>query len=209
MNQTVYPFGAGAPLDDPRAKDKTIVGGKGEDKMYGGADNDVMTDESGNDLMDGGAGNDVLRSGEGNDSAYGGAGNDQIHGGAGNDVMLGGAGNDQMLGGEGNGFNMGQHRLAYGRLRHGGAEPDQDPSASPLQASDFGNLPATVVIVAECDPLADDGADYVGRILAAGGRALSITEPGLVHGYLRARHSVPRAADSFARICRYLKEMGG
>ena len=27
--QTVYPFGAGAPLDDPRAKDKTIVGGKG------------------------------------------------------------------------------------------------------------------------------------------------------------------------------------
>ncbi|WP_057882624.1 pyruvate, phosphate dikinase [Tsuneonella troitsensis] len=27
--QTVYPFGAGAPLDDKRAKDKTIVGGKG------------------------------------------------------------------------------------------------------------------------------------------------------------------------------------
>ncbi|ANY20809.1 Pyruvate, phosphate dikinase [Tsuneonella dongtanensis] len=27
--KTVYPFGGGAPLDDPRAKDKTIVGGKG------------------------------------------------------------------------------------------------------------------------------------------------------------------------------------
>jgi len=26
---------------------------------------------------------------------------------------------DNILGGEGNGFNMGQHRLAYGRLRHG------------------------------------------------------------------------------------------
>ena len=26
---------------------------------------------------------------------------------------------DDLLGGEGNGFNMGQHRLAYGRLRHG------------------------------------------------------------------------------------------
>ena len=26
---------------------------------------------------------------------------------------------DNLLGGEGNGFNMGQHRLAYGRLRHG------------------------------------------------------------------------------------------
>ncbi|MCC7365689.1 MAG: acyl-CoA dehydrogenase family protein [Dehalococcoidia bacterium] len=27
--------------------------------------------------------------------------------------------NENLLGGEGNGFNMGQHRLAYGRLRHG------------------------------------------------------------------------------------------
>src|SRR6202008_5207442 len=26
---------------------------------------------------------------------------------------------EDLLGGEGNGFNMGQHRLAYGRLRHG------------------------------------------------------------------------------------------
>src|SRR5438045_8294730 len=26
---------------------------------------------------------------------------------------------ENPLGGEGNGFNMGQHRLAYGRLRHG------------------------------------------------------------------------------------------
>ncbi|MFN6935555.1 MAG: PEP/pyruvate-binding domain-containing protein, partial [Tsuneonella sp.] len=29
MNQTVYPFGGGASLEDPRTRDKTIVGGKG------------------------------------------------------------------------------------------------------------------------------------------------------------------------------------
>jgi pyruvate,orthophosphate dikinase len=29
MTSNVFPFGAGAPLDDPRARDKTIVGGKG------------------------------------------------------------------------------------------------------------------------------------------------------------------------------------
>ncbi len=29
MNQTVYPFGGGATSEDPRARDKTIVGGKG------------------------------------------------------------------------------------------------------------------------------------------------------------------------------------
>ncbi len=27
--KTVYPFGGGAPLDDPRAKDKNVTGGKG------------------------------------------------------------------------------------------------------------------------------------------------------------------------------------
>ena len=29
MNKSVYSFGGGAALDDPRARDKTIVGGKG------------------------------------------------------------------------------------------------------------------------------------------------------------------------------------
>lgn len=98
---------------------------------------------------------------------------------------------------------------AYTRLRHGGPEPLGDATAAPLQAEDFGTLPPTVVIAAECDPLADDGTEYAARITAAGGAALCVVEPGLVHGYLRARHSVPRAAASFARICDLLKEMGG
>jgi acyl-CoA dehydrogenase len=45
---------------------------------------------------------------------------DQIHGGHSEieikDLKVSA---DNLLGGEGNGFNMGQHRLAYGRLRHG------------------------------------------------------------------------------------------
>ncbi|HLQ19039.1 MAG TPA: esterase, partial [Tabrizicola sp.] len=50
-----------------------------------------------------------------------------------------------------------------------------------------------------CDPLADDAPAYAARITQAGGRAHAITEQGLVHGYLRARHSVPRAKASFGR----------
>ncbi|NUB45116.1 alpha/beta hydrolase [Fertoebacter nigrum] len=90
--------------------------------------------------------------------------------------------------------------LYYAALRHDGPEPADDVTAAALAARDFTALPPTVIISAECDPLADDGRDYRDAILAAGGRAAWICEPGLVHGYLRARHSVARARDSFSRI---------
>ncbi len=91
----------------------------------------------------------------------------------------------------------------YAAIRHGGTVPDQpDPSATPLAAGDFSGLPPTLVVAAECDPLADDAPAYAAKVRAAGGLAWAITEPGLVHGYLRARHSVPRAAASFDRITR-------
>ena len=89
----------------------------------------------------------------------------------------------------------------YAGIRHGGTEVHGDPSVAPLQDSDFSGLPPTVAIGAQCDPLCDDAQAYATAIRAAGGRAQAWTEPGLVHGYLRARHSVPRAAASFVRIC--------
>jgi len=76
----------------------------------------------------------------------------------------------------------------------------QDALFAPLCDDDFGSLPPTVVFSAECDPLCDDGKHYCQRIQHSGGRAHWIKERGLVHGYLRARHSVDRAARSFERI---------
>ncbi len=75
-----------------------------------------------------------------------------------------------------------------------------DPTASPLSEPNLTGLPPTVAISAACDPIADDAAQYCARLTAAGTRAHRILEPGLVHGYLRARHTVPRAAASFTRI---------
>lgn len=90
----------------------------------------------------------------------------------------------------------------YAGIRHGGVVPSTpDATASPLRDSDFSGLPPTLAIAAECDPLADDAHAYADRLRAAGGVALAVTEPGLVHGYLRARSSVARAARSFDRIC--------
>jgi acetyl esterase len=56
--------------------------------------------------------------------------------------------------------------------------------------------------------LADDGATYRDAILKAGGQAAFVREDGLVHGYLRARRSVKRAADSFDRIIDAISALG-
>ncbi|MEM9277199.1 MAG: alpha/beta hydrolase [Pseudomonadota bacterium] len=88
----------------------------------------------------------------------------------------------------------------YHRIRTGGKGLPQDVSAMPLLDEDFSNLPPTVIITAECDPLADDGRDYRDKIAAAGGKVVWINEEGLIHGYLRARSTVKRAADSVTRI---------
>lgn len=90
--------------------------------------------------------------------------------------------------------------LFYRDIRHTAAPPDGDPTVAPLHDTNFADLPPTVTFGAECDPECDDARAYAAAIIAAGGRARFVLEPGLVHGYLRARHSVPRAADGFARI---------
>ena len=88
----------------------------------------------------------------------------------------------------------------YDELRSDGSPPVDDPRFTPLAATDFTGLPPTLVFTAECDPLSGDGPDYCARIVRDGGKAACFEENGLVHGYLRARHSVGRARDSFARM---------
>ncbi|WP_157015662.1 alpha/beta hydrolase [Mesorhizobium xinjiangense] len=96
----------------------------------------------------------------------------------------------------------------YGRLRSGGSDSAGDATYAPLADSDFARLPPSVVITAECDPLSSDGQDYRDRVLAAGGKAVWFEETGLVHGYLRARHTVARAAVSFERIVAAVRALG-
>jgi len=80
----------------------------------------------------------------------------------------------------------------YGEIRGSGRDLSNDATATPLADRDFSNLPPTVIVTAECDPLADDGGAYRDVIQKAGGKALWFNETGLVHGYLRARFTVER-----------------
>jgi acetyl esterase len=93
----------------------------------------------------------------------------------------------------------------YGAIR--GAGPD-DPTAHPLRATDLRGMPPAFIAAAECDPLHDDGEAWAAAIRDAGGIALSVTDRGLVHGHLRARHRSARAAASFARIVAMIRLFG-
>lgn len=96
----------------------------------------------------------------------------------------------------------------YEAVRLDGPAPEDDPTYLPLQDDDYSNLPPTILITADCDPVRDDAQDYLGRIQDAGGLAHWVNETGLVHGYLRARHSVARARDSFERISIAVEALG-
>lgn len=98
--------------------------------------------------------------------------------------------------------------LYYEKITTEDGRVEKDPAFTPLLQSDFSKLPPTVLITADCDPVRDDCRNYRDRIRDAEGRVTWINEAGLVHGCLRARHSVVRARDSFDRIVLAIEALG-
>ncbi|QKC80953.1 alpha/beta hydrolase [Mesorhizobium sp. NZP2077] len=96
----------------------------------------------------------------------------------------------------------------YRDVRSAKRQLPDDPTFSPLRDSDFSGLPPTVIITAECDPLSSDGETYRDRIVAAGGKAWWHEEPRLVHSFLRARTTVPAAAEAFTHIVAAVAALG-
>ena len=91
---------------------------------------------------------------------------------------------------------------AYLGKERGGASPYAAPLADD---ADLAGLPPAHVHIAEYDPLADDGRNYVRRLLEAGVDAELNCARDMIHGFVRARESEPDAAAEFAAICRSLR----
>lgn len=96
---------------------------------------------------------------------------------------------------------------AYHRLRLDGSTAASDPTAAPLLADDLSGLPPCFVSAAECDPLCDDGVEFVRRLQAAGVSAEISIEAQLPHGHLRARTCSKRASAAFDRIILAISKM--
>lgn len=98
--------------------------------------------------------------------------------------------------------------IYYDEVRASGPPPANDPTFTPLAATDFRDMPPTVVFTASCDPLSGDGEPYCQRVRDAGGKAICIEGHGLVHGYLRARHSSAKARESFSAMVKAISALG-
>ncbi len=82
-----------------------------------------------------------------------------------------------------------------------------DDKYFPLKKNDFHNLPPTIVFVAECDPLSDDGIIYVNKLKHHNNKAKCFIERGLVHSYIRAIHVSKKAKKSLHRIAKGLTSL--
>jgi len=96
---------------------------------------------------------------------------------------------------------------AYHTLYFDNAQTPDDPLAGALNALSMEGLPPAFIQAAEYDPLRDDSLEYARRLGEAGVPVELHVEPGLVHGFLRARHVTRKGADAFTRICEATKRL--
>jgi acetyl esterase len=81
------------------------------------------------------------------------------------------------------------------------------PWAAPLRAQDLSGLPATVLVVADLDPLRDEGLAYAARLAECGVPVRLRHVPGLVHGFLRFTARVDAAAAEAHSIAADLRDL--
>ncbi len=90
----------------------------------------------------------------------------------------------------------------YARMLAGGAPPVADAEFAPLDAGDFAGIAPAAIFAAGYDPLRQDAEDYAAALHAAGVPVRYRCDPGLIHGWLRARHASRLAARAFADVIR-------
>jgi acetyl esterase len=79
--------------------------------------------------------------------------------------------------------------------------------ARPLQAPDVAGLPPTALVVADLDPLRDEGLAYAARLTESSVPVRLRHVPGLVHGYLRFSARVDAAAAQAPAIAHDLTDL--
>lgn len=87
--------------------------------------------------------------------------------------------------------------------------PDGDPAAaSPGLARDLAGLPPALVVLADCDPLRDEGLDYARRLSSAGVPAHVQLHTGMFHGFLGGLGVLPEADEALDAAGAWLRRLG-
>lgn len=86
-------------------------------------------------------------------------------------------------------------------------EQGGEATASPLRAADLSGQPPAVVMVAEFDPLIDEGLAYADRLEQSGVRVERIVADGQIHGCLRRLDLFDRASSVCDELCAALRRV--
>ena len=81
--------------------------------------------------------------------------------------------------------------------------------ASPLQAADLSNLPRSLTLTAEYDPLRDEGEAYAAALAAAGVQSTCTRYDGVIHGFVSAFEAVPEGSQALDQIAAELRSAFG
>lgn len=80
------------------------------------------------------------------------------------------------------------------------ADTRADPIAAPARAEDLTGLPTTIVVLAGCDPLHDEGLRYAERLRAAGVAVTLRDHPDMTHGFFTLVDVVDRATEEIRAV---------
>jgi len=94
----------------------------------------------------------------------------------------------------GKGYLLDVENLRYDYGQYLGDWNDHtDPRVTPLLCFDLTDVASAIVVVAECDPLRDEGVAYAGLLEHFGVKVELLEAEGMVHGFLEMGGVVPEA----------------
>jgi acetyl esterase len=94
------------------------------------------------------------------------------------------------------GYLLELDHLRYDYQQYLGTWSDHtDPRITPLMFDDLSGAPSAIVLVAECDPLRDEGVAYAGLLEHFGVSVELLEAEDMVHGFLELGALVPETLD--------------
>jgi acetyl esterase len=82
-----------------------------------------------------------------------------------------------------------------------------DPRVTPLMFEDLAGAPPAILLVAECDPLRDEGLAYAGLLEHFGVDVEILEAEGMVHGFLRLGGLVPETLEIVEDLAEHMHHL--
>jgi acetyl esterase len=109
---------------------------------------------------------------------------------------------------EGYGFSSNKSRWYFDQYLPPGLDR-QAPRVSPLFDEDLSDVPATLIVTAECDPIRDDGECYA-RALREAGVAVELRRyQGMIHGFFQMTGALEGSRRLHGELGAWMREAAG